>query len=60
MKRKGARAFVYGLGPGKSVLDMDSLSLPELVVILHHERDDLPPSPWRWSCSAAIRRALGH
>ena len=60
MRRKGGRAFVYRLGPGKSVLDMDALSLPEVLVILDHDRDDPPPSPWRWSCPAAIRKAMGH
>jgi hypothetical protein len=60
MARKRGRVFVYGLGPGRSVLDRDALSVPEVLVILDHDRADPPPSPWRWSGSAALRRALGH
>jgi hypothetical protein len=59
MRQNGGRAFVNGEGPSKSVLDRDALSLPEVVVMFDPDRDDPLLRPWRRSCSAAIRRAMG-
>ena len=60
MKGKTARAYFDGFATVKSVLELDELTVLELVEALDPERDDPLLNPWKRGYNAAIRSALGH
>ena len=59
MKRKSARSYLDGFGAVKSVLDLDVLTVQEVVEALDLEREDPFVNPWRRGHKAAIRSILG-
>jgi len=60
MKGKAARAYFDSVATVKSVLELDALTVQELVEALDPEREDPLLSPWKRGYKAAIRSALGH
>jgi hypothetical protein len=60
MKRRGAQAYLDGFGTVKSVLELDGLTLQEVIEALDLEREDPLLNPWKRGYNAAIRAALGH
>ena len=60
MKRKAARRYFDGFGAVKSVLELDVLTVHDLVEALDLEREDPLLNPWKRGYNAAIRSALGH
>lgn len=58
-KRKMPRAYVDDFGTVKSVLDVERLTVLDIVDALDTEGDDPFLTPWRRSCDAAVRAALG-
>ena len=59
MKGKAARAYFEGLREVKSVLELDVLTVHDLVEALDLEREDPLLNPWKRGYNAAIRSALG-
>ena len=60
MKGKAARAYFDGFGAVTSVLELDVLTVRDLVEALDLEREDPLLNPWKRGYNAAIRSALGH
>jgi len=60
MKGHAAKAYLDGFGTVKSVLELDSLTIQEIMEALDPEREDPLPNPWRRRYNAAIRSAWGH
>lgn len=60
-KGKTARAYLDGFGTVRSVLEVDRLTLTEILGALDpdQERDPLL-TPWKRGFNAAIRSAFGH
>jgi hypothetical protein len=59
MKRKSARAYLDGFGAVQSVLDLDVLTVQEVVEALDMEREDPFVNPWKRGHKAAMRSILG-
>jgi hypothetical protein len=58
---KTARAYLDGFGTVRSILDLDELTLAEILGALDPERDwDPLLTPWKRGFNAAIRSAYGH
>lgn len=60
MKGRAAKAYLDGFGTVKSVLELDSLTMREIVEACDPEREDPLLNPWKRGYNAAIRSALGH
>jgi hypothetical protein len=60
MKGKAARAYLDGFATVKSVLELDVLTMHEIVEALDPGREDPLLNPWKRGYNAAIRAALGH
>ena len=60
MKGKTARAYLDDFATVKSVLELDVLTVQELVEALDPEREDPLLNPWKRGYTAAMRSALGH
>jgi hypothetical protein len=59
MKGKVARAYLDGFGTVKSVLELDTLTVREIVQALNPEWEDPLLNPWKRGYNAAIRTAFG-
>jgi hypothetical protein len=60
-KGKTAWAYLEGFGTLRSVLDLDSLTVDEILGALDPDLDwDPLLTPWKRGYQAAIREALGH
>jgi hypothetical protein len=58
---KVARVYLGGFGTARSVLDLDNLTLTEILVALDRDRYSGPYlTAWKQAYLAAIRSALGH
>ena len=60
MKRKTMRAYLDSFGGVKSVLELDALTVREIVEQLDPEREDPLVNPWRRLHHVAIRTAWGN
>ena len=60
MKDKRTRAYLDGFATVKIVLELDALTVREIVEALDAERADPLLNPWKRGYNAAIRSALGH
>jgi hypothetical protein len=60
MRTKAARAFLEGFGTVRSVLEVDTLTVQEIVEAMDEDREDPFLNPWKRGHNAAIRAALGH
>jgi hypothetical protein len=60
VKRKQTRAYLDSFGVVKSVLELDALTVREIVEQLDPEREDPLLNPWRRFHHVAIRTAWGH
>jgi hypothetical protein len=60
-KGRTARAYLDGFGTVRSVLDLDSLTVREVLGALDPDADRDPLlTPWKRGYNAAIRVAFGH
>jgi hypothetical protein len=59
-KGKTARAYLEGCGTVRSVLELDRLTVQEIVEALDPERDDPFLTPWKRGYNAAVGAAFGH
>jgi hypothetical protein len=59
MKGKVARAYLDGFGTVKSVLELDTLTVREIVEALDPEREDPLLNPWKRGYNAGVRTAFG-
>lgn len=59
MKGKVARAYLDGFGTVKSVLELDTLTVLEIVEALYPEREDPLLNPWKRGYNAGVRTAFG-
>jgi hypothetical protein len=58
---KMARVYLGGVGTARSVLDLDNLTLTEILVALDRDRYSDPYlTAWKQAYLATIRSALGH
>jgi hypothetical protein len=60
MKNRTAGAYLDGFATVKSVIELDALTVLEVVEALDPEREDPLLTPWKRGYNAAIRSALGH
>jgi hypothetical protein len=59
--RKATRAYLDGFATARSVFDLDSLTVDEVLGALDADRDGDPCiTPWKRGYRAAIRSAFGH
>ena len=59
MRRRMARAYLDGCGRVESVLELDALTVQQIVEALDPEREDPLLRPWKRRHSAAVRTVLG-
>src|SRR5262245_43042471 len=59
MKRSSARAYLDGFGTVWSVLELDGLTVWEVMEAFDPEWEDSLPNPWKLGYNAAIRAAWG-
>lgn len=59
MKGKKARAYLDGFSTVRSVIELDGLTVHEIVEALDVRREDPLLNPWKRGYNAAIRAALG-
>lgn len=57
--RRMARAYFDGFGRVESVLELDVLTVRQIVEALDPEREDPFVKPWNRRHGAAVRRVLG-
>ena len=60
MTRRVPHAYVDGPDKLKEFFEADARTRLEIAAELDPEREDPLLNPWRRSCRAEIRRALGH
>jgi hypothetical protein len=60
MKRNSARAYLDGFGTAWSVLELDGLTVLEVMEAFDPEWEDTLINPWKRGYNAAIRTAWGH
>ena len=61
MKRDATRAYLDGFGTVRSVLEVDRLTVEEILTSLDPNRESDPAlTPWKRGYHAAIRSAFGH
>jgi hypothetical protein len=59
-KKQNSRAFLDGFATVRSVIELDELSLTEVLESIHPESDlDLFLTPWKRGFQAGIRTAFG-
>lgn len=59
-KKQTSKAFLDGFGTVRSVLELDELTMTEVLESLHSEGDGDPVlTPWKRGYQAAIRAAFG-
>jgi hypothetical protein len=59
-KGKMARAYLAGFATVKSVLELDGLTVQEIVEALEPDGEDPFLTPWKRGYNAAVRAAFGH
>lgn len=60
MKHAAAKAYLDGFGTVRSVMELDELTVTEILESLNVTREaDLALTPWRRGYQAAIRTAFG-
>ena len=59
MRRRMAREYHDGFGRVESVLELDVLTVRQIVEALDPEREDPLVRPWNRRHGAAVRRVLG-
>ena len=59
MRRRMAREYLDGIGRVESVLELDVLTVRQIVEALDPEREDPLLRPWNRRHGAAVRRVLG-